>query len=34
LVARGEVVWLELELEGRRPVVVLTRDKALLAYPA
>jgi mRNA interferase MazF len=29
LVARGEVVWLELELEGRRPVVVLTRDTAL-----
>ena len=29
MVARGEVVWLELELEGRRPVVVLTRDTAL-----
>jgi mRNA interferase MazF len=29
LVARGEVVWLELEREGRRPVVVLTRDQAL-----
>jgi len=29
LVARGEVVWLELEHEGRRPVVVLTRDQAL-----
>ncbi len=31
MVARGEVVWLELELEGRRPVVVLTRDTALPA---
>lgn len=29
MVARGEVVWLELEHEGRRPVVVLTRDQAL-----
>ena len=29
MVARGEVVWLELEQEGRRPVVVLTRDEAL-----
>jgi mRNA interferase MazF len=29
VVARGEVVWLELEQEGRRPVVVLTRDEAL-----
>jgi mRNA interferase MazF len=29
VVARGEVVWLELEQEGRRPVVVLTRDAAL-----
>jgi mRNA interferase MazF len=29
LVARGEVLWLELEQEGRRPVVVLTRDEAL-----
>jgi mRNA interferase MazF len=29
LVARDEVVWLELEQEGRRPVVVLTRDDAL-----
>ena len=29
LVARGEVVWLELEQEGRRPVVVLTRDEAI-----
>jgi len=29
LVARGEVVWLELEDEGRRPVLVLTRDEAL-----
>lgn len=28
-VARGEVRWLELEQEGRRPVVVLTRDEAL-----
>jgi mRNA interferase MazF len=29
LVARGEVRWLELEEEGRRPVVVLTRDEAM-----
>ena len=29
MVARGEVAWLELEQEGRRPVVVLTRDEAL-----
>ena len=29
MVARGEVRWLELEQEGRRPVVVLTRDEAL-----
>lgn len=29
MVARGEVRWLELEEEGRRPVVVLTRDEAL-----
>jgi len=29
LVTRGEVSWLELEQEGRRPVVVLTRDEAL-----
>jgi len=29
LVARGEVHWLELEEEGRRPVVVLKRDEAL-----
>ena len=29
MVARGDVVWLELELEGRRPVIVLTRDTAL-----
>lgn len=29
MVARGEVCWLELEQEGRRPVVVLTRDEAL-----
>jgi mRNA interferase MazF len=29
LVARGEVTWLELEEEGHRPVVVLTRDEAL-----
>jgi mRNA interferase MazF len=29
LVARGEVAWLELEQEGRRPVVVLTRDEAI-----
>ena len=29
MVARGDVVWLELEQEGRRPVLVLTRDEAL-----
>jgi mRNA interferase MazF len=29
LVARGDVAWLELEAEGRRPVLVLTRDEAL-----
>jgi mRNA-degrading endonuclease toxin of MazEF toxin-antitoxin module len=29
LVARGEVAWLELEQEGRRPVVILTRDDTL-----
>jgi mRNA interferase MazF len=29
VVARGEVRWLKLEDEGRRPVVVLTRDDAL-----
>ena len=29
MVARGEVAWLELEQEGRRPVVVLTRDEAI-----
>ena len=29
MVARGAVCWLELEEEGHRPVVVLTRDEAL-----
>jgi mRNA interferase MazF len=29
VVARREVRWLELEEEGRRPVLVLTRDDAL-----
>jgi len=29
LVARGDVRWLELENEGRQPVVVLTRNEAL-----
>lgn len=29
MVARGQVLWLELEDEGRRPVVLLTRDEAL-----
>jgi mRNA interferase MazF len=29
VVGRGEVRWLELEDEGRRPVVVLTRDAAM-----
>lgn len=27
--ARGDVLWLELEDEGRRPVVLLPRDEAL-----
>jgi mRNA interferase MazF len=31
LVRRGGVFWLELELEGRRPVCVLTRDAAIPA---
>jgi mRNA interferase MazF len=31
VVARGEVRWLEVEQEGRRPVLVLTRDEALPA---
>lgn len=26
---RGDIGWLELELEGRRPVCVLTRDEAI-----
>ena len=29
MVARGAILWLELELEGRRPVCVLTRDEAI-----
>jgi mRNA interferase MazF len=29
VVARGEVCWLELAEEGRRPVCVLTRDEAI-----
>jgi mRNA interferase MazF len=29
LVARGEVCWLELPEEGRRPVCVLTREEAI-----
>jgi mRNA interferase MazF len=29
LVARGDVAWLELEQEGRRPVLVLTRDEVI-----
>jgi mRNA interferase MazF len=29
LVARGEVCWLELAEERRRPVVILTRDEAI-----
>jgi mRNA interferase MazF len=29
LVARGEVFWLELAEEGRRPVVVITRDEVI-----
>lgn len=31
MVARGEVCWLELAEEGRRPVLVLTRDEAIPA---
>ena len=26
---RGDVAWLDLEVEGRRPVCVLTRDEAI-----
>lgn len=29
MVARGQVCWLELADEGRRPVLVLTRDEAI-----
>ena len=29
MVARGEVCWLELAEEGRRPAVVLTREEAI-----
>jgi mRNA interferase MazF len=29
VVGRGEIRWLEMEDEGRRPVVVLTRDEAM-----
>jgi mRNA interferase MazF len=29
LVSRGGVYWLELEVEGRRPVCVLTRNEAI-----
>lgn len=29
MVSRGAVYWLELEVEGRRPVYVLTRDEAI-----
>lgn len=29
MVARGDVCWLELADEGRRPVLVLTRDEAI-----
>jgi len=28
-VRRGDVAWLDLEVEGRRPVCVLTRDEAI-----
>lgn len=31
MVARGDVCWLELADEGRRPVLVLTRDEAIPA---
>jgi mRNA interferase MazF len=29
LVSRGAIFWLDLEVEGRRPVCVLTRDAAI-----
>lgn len=29
MVARGDVCWLELAAEGRRPVLVLTRNEAI-----
>lgn len=28
---RGDIAWLDLEVEGRRPVCVLTRDQAIPA---
>lgn len=31
MVGRGEICWLELAEEGRRPVCVLTRDEAIPA---
>jgi mRNA interferase MazF len=29
VVKRGDIAWLDLEAEGRRPVCVLTRDEAI-----
>jgi mRNA interferase MazF len=31
VVKRGDIAWLDLEVEGRRPVCVLTRDQAIPA---
>jgi mRNA interferase MazF len=31
VVKRGDISWLDLEVEGRRPVCVLTRDEAIPA---
>lgn len=31
MVARGDIYWLELPEEGRRPVCILTRDEAIPA---
>lgn len=31
MVERGDISWLDLEVEGRRPVCVITRDEAIPA---
>ena len=31
MVRRGDIAWLDLEVEGRRPVCVITRDQAIPA---